>query len=645
MSDTPYWSTTAPLPAGLLPISPSPLSEEHDALKPGSHLDEFEIIRVLGVGGFGIVYLALDQVLLRYVAIKEYLPTALAARVKNSMVSVRSSSHFETFAVGLESFFNEARMLASFDHPSLVKVHRFWKANGTAYMAMQYYPGQTLKDARRDMSALPNEAWLRSVVDPLLGALDALHGQAVFHRDIAPDNILLLPDGRPVLLDFGSARRVIGDLTQSLTAILKPNFAPIEQYADEAGMRQGAWTDLYALGATVHFMITGQTPTPAVMRAVRDVMPALSVGGAKHPGLSREFLAAIDWTLALAPAERPQSVATMRQALSGEIVPPPPSPRHSSARPAQLANDGATLPAGPRYDPTRIEPREERTIVLSTVSGYAPTRIEPREQRTIAVGPPASSRSESDSSLASSGSSAHSPSLPQGSSASASSASSDDSSDSLSTGALVRETSIASPALSTAADSARPVSKIRLAALALGLIAFCWAAVSITGAPRSIEPSRAVALAAARSGDTDTPRSTSSPAARDSNTTTTASTTGLTAASAPRSGSSDASTVTAEPRVPHPRARAIAEAMERRAAAAQKSAINGTANDRAAEVATAAAAPVESARRPNEICASLNFFARAACFRRECQSPQWRTLPQCVEARSVQEAQQQRGQL
>ena len=304
----------------------------HDALRSGARLDEFEIRRVLGTGGFGIVYLAFDHVLQRDVAIKEYMPCALAGRSSGSAVAVRSETLADTFALGLESFFTEARFLASFDHPALVKVYRAWKAHGTAYMVMPYYPGITLKQARQGMLRSPDEAWLRAFVEPLLSVLELLHGEGVFHRDIAPDNILLLPDGRPVLLDFGSARRVIGDRTQSLTAVLKPNFAPIEQYGDVAELRQGPWTDLYALGATVHFMLTGQAPTPAVLRAVRDVMPALSApGAAAYPGVRSRFLATIDWTLALAPGDRPQSVASVRQALAGKILPPAPSARHGTA--------------------------------------------------------------------------------------------------------------------------------------------------------------------------------------------------------------------------------------------------------------------------------------------------------------------------
>ena len=365
------WSTTAPLPLGAAPAPATPEPEVPDALRPGTRLDEFEIVSVLGAGGFGIVYLALDHVLLRQVAIKEYLPTALAGRGKGAMVSVRASGLADTFARGLDSFFSEARMLASFDHPSLVKVHRFWKANGTAYMVMPYYAGQTLKQARHTMSGSPDEAWLRAVVEPLLGALELLHSQGVYHRDIAPDNILLLPDGRPVLLDFGSARRVIGDHTQTLTAILKPNFAPVEQYADEAGLRQGPWTDLYALGATVHFMLTGQPPTPSVMRAVRDALPALSApGGVIFPGVPTNFLATIDWALALAPDDRPQSVARVRQAFSGEIVPPPPSMRHAAV---------PRLPPPPRDAPVRVD----RVMGASSAAAVSDIEIVPVVTRAV----------------------------------------------------------------------------------------------------------------------------------------------------------------------------------------------------------------------------------------------------------------------
>ena len=140
---------------------------------------------------------------------------------------------------------------------------------------MPYYPGRTLKDVRLEMRAAPGEDWLRGLIEPVLGALEQLHAHGVFHRDIAPDNILVLPDGRPVLLDFGCARRAVAGGSQWFTAHLKPQFAPLEQYADEGSVGQGPWTDLYSLGATLHFAVTGRAPTASVARAADDTLPAL----------------------------------------------------------------------------------------------------------------------------------------------------------------------------------------------------------------------------------------------------------------------------------------------------------------------------------------------------------------------------------
>jgi len=322
--------------------SPSPQAptglDQFRLLTAGTRIDEFEILRPLGVGGFGIVYLALDHSLLRQVALKEFMPGDLAARDPSGIVGPRSANGAEQFQRGLDSFFNEARLLARFSHPALVRVYRVWKANGTAYMAMQYCPGATLKQARSAMRAPPDEAWLRAFVEPILHALETLHCAAVFHRDISPDNILLLPNGLPILLDFGSARRVIGQGTRAITAVLKPNFAPIGQYGDEAGMAQGPWTDLYALGATVHFMLTGEAPTPAVLRVVKDLRsPLAAAGPTAFPGVGTKFLAAIDWTAAVAPSDRPQSVAALREALGDDPPRTQLAPAPRVARPGLAA--------------------------------------------------------------------------------------------------------------------------------------------------------------------------------------------------------------------------------------------------------------------------------------------------------------------
>lgn len=283
-------------------------------LPVGSRLGEFEINGVVGQGGFGIVYLAWDHTLDRKVALKEYLPESLASRDSTGTVRLRSERNAETFAAGLRSFINEAKLLAQFDHPSLVKVFRFWEANGTAYMVMPFYEGTTLKEKLSSMGQPPDEIWLTRMLDSLTQALMVMHGAHCYHRDIAPDNVILLKGSEtPVLLDFGAARRVITDMTQAITVILKPGYAPIEQYAEMPDMTQGPWTDIYALGAVVHFAITGNRPPPSVGRMLKD--PYVSLTQMALPQYSQKLLAATDRALAVRPDERPQSIAELRELL------------------------------------------------------------------------------------------------------------------------------------------------------------------------------------------------------------------------------------------------------------------------------------------------------------------------------------------
>lgn len=335
----------APAPAP----APRPTAEHGNALPIGTYLAEFEITRVLGEGGFGIVYLAQDHSLQRRVALKEYMPSALAARTGPSSVAVKSERHRETFELGLRSFVNEARLLAQFDHPSLVKVYRFWEDNGTAYMVMPFYEGITLKDKLREMSAPPDEAWLKGLLAPLTEALMVIHAEHCYHRDIAPDNIMMLAgSGRPLLLDFGAARRVIGDMTQALTVILKPGYAPLEQYAEVPGMKQGPWTDVYALAAVVYYAILRKTPPPAVGRMMSDTNVPLAEAAAGR--YSERFLCAIDRALGVRPEERTQSIQALREELG--LTDADASPRTS------FPSTETSPPREPVITPMAATPRE-----------------------------------------------------------------------------------------------------------------------------------------------------------------------------------------------------------------------------------------------------------------------------------------------
>ena len=339
--------------------------KNHDALPAGTRFGEFEIISVLGVGGFGIVYLAQDHSLERQVALKEYMPAALAARGAGPMIAIRAGAFAETYAAGLRSFINEARLLARFDHPSLVKVYRFWEDNGTAYMVMPYLQGRTLRDARRAMGHAPDEAWIRGVLEPLLDALELLHREGVFHRDIAPDNVLLPPGALPILLDFGAARRVINGRTQSLTAIVKPSYAPIEQYAEMSAMRQGPWTDLYALGAVLHYLLFGAPPAPATARAVQPELEfSAPIDQRVVPGVSPRFIGIVAWMLGVRPQDRPQSVAALRVALHGQSSIPA-NPGYAVTMPSAVIESDSAATA------TLISPR---TLPQSRLHPVHPTR-------------------------------------------------------------------------------------------------------------------------------------------------------------------------------------------------------------------------------------------------------------------------------
>ncbi len=280
------------------------------ALAPGTRIRDYTILSVIGTGGFSIVYKAMDNALRRVVAIKEYFPPSFALRDADGMVRPHSRDA-DTFRTGITSFLNEGKLLAQFDHPALVRVYRCWEESGTAYLAMKLYTGATLRDAVRSGSFVLTQGTMQALMRPLFDTLDLLHQSQCYHRDVAPDNILISDIHTPVLLDFGAARRAI-EGTQVFTAILKPGYAPIEQYGD-GEMKQGPWTDIYALAGVIIFALTGQPPPTAISRIMKDAMPRPRDAFAGK--LPEAWLDAIECALSVKPENRPQSIKEFRDML------------------------------------------------------------------------------------------------------------------------------------------------------------------------------------------------------------------------------------------------------------------------------------------------------------------------------------------
>lgn len=306
-----------PTPVPGAPAAVADQSVDHIALPVGYRLAEYTIESVLGTGGFGLTYLARDNNLDCEVAIKEYLPHDMAVRVEGQTVCARSQEWGQDYQVGLKRFLAEARTLASFRHPNIVRITRFFEANGTAYMVMDYERGQPLREWRRSRPMVTEEEMLRMFL-PLLEGLEVVHHGKVTHRDIKPSNIYVREtDGSLVLLDFGSARQTAG-ATHGLTTIVTPGYAPFEQYHSRGA--QGPWSDIYAMGGVMYWMVTGEKPLEAPSRLKEDTM--VPVREMAKERFSPAFLAAIDWALQSDENKRPRSVAEFRAALTGQTPVP-----------------------------------------------------------------------------------------------------------------------------------------------------------------------------------------------------------------------------------------------------------------------------------------------------------------------------------
>jgi tRNA A-37 threonylcarbamoyl transferase component Bud32 len=315
------------------------MADQDSTLQPGDVVAEYRIEKVLGSGSFGVTYLALDTHLSRAVAIKEYMPAVYARRAADGTVSSRNLDTSATFEWGLERFSEEARTLAQFNHPNIVRVLRLVQGmNGTAYIAMELLEGRNLETIVEEEGPLSPERFL-SVFRQLLDGCESIHRIGILHRDIKPANIVIR-DQTPVLIDFGAARDLALQQKAGFSALVTDGFSPLEQYSKE--IQQTEATDIYALAATAYFLLTGRIPPPSAARSCGEAMPSTAeVAAGSAPA---DILKGIDWGLALRMADRPKSIGEWRKAMPSLDSPAPGS---SAAAPPPAAA-AASLPLSRR---------------------------------------------------------------------------------------------------------------------------------------------------------------------------------------------------------------------------------------------------------------------------------------------------------
>ncbi|MEM1371816.1 MAG: serine/threonine-protein kinase, partial [Pseudomonadota bacterium] len=295
---------------------------------------EYRIKRVLGSGGFANTYLATDLSLKRDVAIKEYFPSEISIRIDGSSVRVKAPSYDTHFNWGMDRFVREAKTLAKFRHPNIVRVFRTFDANDTAYTVLDFVNGADMEAWLKGLGRLPRQDELDRVMSPILDALEKVHAAKILHRDIKPANIYIRSaDQAPVLLDFGAARfAAAGEFTGTTAAIVSRGYSPHEAYATDSKL-QGPWTDIYGLAATIHRALSGKEPVESTLRVLEDgLVPARDLKLTQP--FRNEFLDAIDWGLNVLPNERPHDVGAWRQLLfagtrlqDGPITGPRSAPR------------------------------------------------------------------------------------------------------------------------------------------------------------------------------------------------------------------------------------------------------------------------------------------------------------------------------
>ncbi len=363
-------------------------SEYKHALPIGTKLDCYQIEQVIGSGGFGITYKALDTSLMCHVAIKEYLPASLAWRVDSSVVVPRSSADAENYMYGLKQFIREGQTLARFKHKNIVRVLRYFKANSTAYLVMEYEQGESLKTYLAE-NPLPDEGFLLALLDSVLDGLQIIHAANYLHRDIKPSNIYLRENGEPVLIDFGSARMALDEQSQSITHIVTEGYAPYEQYP--GNMELTPATDLYALGATLYYAVSQKSPVNALARfgAIQSnkpdpLVPAVELGVETY---SHAFLKLIDWLMAVHPEQRPASVDVVKRLFQADDETRTLSRPVTRRQPTQTVSKQARPAAPAQASPTQTvspAPRTEKPAPPAEEKNR--TRPQRNTDRTAATG-------------------------------------------------------------------------------------------------------------------------------------------------------------------------------------------------------------------------------------------------------------------
>ena len=290
-------------------------SQNNAPLPDGLEISGYRIVKKIAAGGFSIVYLAYDEDG-NAVAIKEYLPSALALRLAGELVPAIAPENLPTFRIGLKCFFEEGRALARISHPNVVSVLNFFRANDTVYMVMAYESGRSLQDhiiRRRDKGDRPlvSERFIRTIFNQVMNGLREVHANKLFHLDLKPANIYLRVDGTPILLDFGAARQTLKVDMPKVYPMYTPGFAAPELHLKNGNL--GPWTDIYSIGASIFACMVGAPPQPADQRKNGDRM---GEHFHKLEGMySNDLLRIIRWCLDLDPLERPQSVFTLQKVL------------------------------------------------------------------------------------------------------------------------------------------------------------------------------------------------------------------------------------------------------------------------------------------------------------------------------------------